>query len=90
MTFTPDTLDCITQSSSGRIRQWRYTNTDAHTDIDAAGYFAGMAAPARNSKGMALYDLLFYIDTDTGTTTMHHVSAISAAGDVTVSVATLV
>lgn len=89
MTFTPDTLDATAQSSSGRITRWKYTNTDAHTDIDANGYFAGMAAPARNSKGMRVGDILEYFDTDTGTVTMHAVSAIDAAGNVTVTQATL-
>jgi|JI9StandDraft_1071089.scaffolds.fasta_scaffold29198_2 hypothetical protein len=89
MSFNADNLDCKTQSSSGPLRDWRYTTNDAHTDVDATGYFAGMAAPARNSKGMKLLDSVEVIDVDTGTTTRHHVSAIDASGNVTISVATL-
>lgn len=89
MPFTPDTLDAITQSSSGRISQWKYSNTDAHATVSGAGYFAGMAAPARNSKGMRVGDVLIYHDTDTGTVTTHAVASINATGDVTVTAATL-
>lgn len=90
MGFTPDTLDATVHSNSGRFTNWRYTTNDAHTDVDAAGYFAGMAAPARASKGMKLLDTVDVIDVDTGTTTRHHVSTIDASGNVTIAVATLV
>lgn len=89
MAFTPDTLDALVASNSNRRAIWTYTNTDAHADIDADDYFALMGAPARTSKGMKLYDILIYIDTDTATCTIHYVREVDAAGNVSVSVATL-
>lgn len=89
MGFAADDLDAIVQSSSGRRTIWHYTTNDAHTDVDADDYFAGMGAPARTSKGMRLYDLVYVIDKDTGTTTLHHVREVDASGNVSISVATL-
>ena len=58
---------------------WTYTNVDAHTDVDAAGYFTDGA-----NKGLKANDVMFVVDTDTYTATMHHV--LNAT---TISVATL-
>jgi len=63
---------------------WTYTTTDAHTDVDATDYFTAM-----KTYGMKLYDIVYVIDTDTATTTTHHVSAIDSDGNVTISAATL-
>lgn len=51
--------------------------TDPHTDIDAAGYFTDGA-----TYGLAANDIMFVIDVDTATCTLHHVlnaTTISAA-----------
>lgn len=85
MAYTPTTLTAITQAPGAGPSIFHYTNTDAHTDVDASGYFSDGVA-----RGMALYDLVFVIDTDTNTGTFHYVSAVNATtGAVTVSVSTL-
>jgi len=56
---------------------WYYSNTDAHTDVDAAGYFTDGVA-----KGLVANDVMIVVDTDTYTCTLHHVlntTTISAA-----------
>jgi len=47
---------------------WLYQSTDAHTDVDAAGYFTDGA-----DLGMKANDCMFVLDTSTPTGTMHHV-----------------
>lgn len=56
---------------------WIYSDTDAHTDVDAAGYFTDGA-----DRGMKAGDVMIVVDTDTNTCTIHHVlntTTISAA-----------
>jgi hypothetical protein len=56
---------------------WYYSTTDAHTDVDAAGYFTDGA-----NKGLVANDVMIVVDTDTATCTIHQVAsatAISAA-----------
>lgn len=92
MAFTPTTLNLLSSGSSNGPKLWHYTNTDAHTDVDATDYFAlmglGTASMASN-RGMKVNDIVFYIDTDTATLTVHYVTAVDAEGNVTVGAATL-
>jgi len=56
---------------------WTYTNTDAHGTVAGAGYFTDGA-----NKGLKANDVVFVVDTDTYTATMHHVlnaTTVSAA-----------
>ena len=62
---------------------WYYKSNDAHTDVDADGYFA-----TAGDLGMKDNDIVFVIDEDTGTTTLHHVTGVTA-GAGTISVGTL-
>jgi hypothetical protein len=47
---------------------WYYSNVDAHTDVDAVGYFTD-----GNERGLRLNDIMFVVDTDTATLTIHRV-----------------
>jgi hypothetical protein len=58
---------------------WIYSSTDAHTDVDAAGYFSDGA-----DFGLKANDVMIVVDTDSATTTIHGVA--SATG---INVATL-
>jgi len=68
MAYTPATLDCIVPRIGDGPAVWTYSNTDAHTDVGATGYFTDGLA-----RGMVLNDIMFVIDTDTATITMHRV-----------------
>lgn len=83
MAYTTATLNMVTNRIGGGPAVWHYTNTDAHTDVDAANYFDDGKA-----RGMKLYDVVLYIDTDTATMTTHYVSEVSSDG-ATVAAATL-
>jgi len=74
MAYTPATLDCIVPRMGDGPALWVYSNTDAHTDVDAAGYFSDGLA-----RGMALNDIMIVIDTDTATITIHRVLSGSLA-----------
>lgn len=62
---------------------WYYKSDDAHTDVDAAGYFSDAL-----QRGMKDNDIVFVVDEDTGTTTIHHCTGLSSSAG-TISVATL-
>lgn len=62
-----------------------YHTTDAHTDVDAAGYFTDGA-----DMGLKVNDVVIVVDTDSSTCTIHMVSTVNATTkDVTVAAATL-
>ncbi len=85
MAYTPLTMRCILQSVGGIGGSlWHYTNTDAHTDVDAADYFSDGSA-----KGMKVHDIVIVVDTDTNTTTIHSVETVTAGGAATINAATL-
>lgn len=62
---------------------WYYKSDDAHTDVDASGYFANAS-----DRGVKDNDIMIVVDEDTATTTIHHVTGVSS-GAATISVATL-
>jgi hypothetical protein len=62
---------------------WLYNTTDAHTDVDAAGYFTDADA-----QGMKVGDIVIVADTDAPTVTIHRVQSMSS-GAATISSATL-
>lgn len=63
------------------VALWGYSSTDVHTDVDAADYFSNGEA-----LGMKLGDFVMVGKTSaTIAGTLHTVSAVSAAGAVTIS-----
>jgi lipid-binding SYLF domain-containing protein len=62
---------------------WYYKSNDAHTDVDGAGYFSNA-----DDRGMKDNDIVIVVDEDTATTTIHHVSGVTA-GAATIAAATL-
>ncbi len=63
---------------------WIYQSADAHTDVDAAGYFTN-----GDDLGLKTNDSMIVIDTATPTCTIHHVATVTAGGAATITVATL-
>ena len=68
MAYTPATLDCLVPRIGDGPALWVYSNTDAHTDVDATGYFSD-----GDDRGLVLNDVMIVIDTDTSTITIHRV-----------------
>lgn len=85
MSYTPATLQKVAGGiGASGAAIWRYTSADAHGDVDATDYFSD-----GRKKGMHVNDIVFVIDTNVGTATMHYVTAIDSDGNATISVATL-
>jgi len=60
---------------------WQYRHaTDPHTDIDAAGYFSDGA-----TYGLKANDMMFVVDTDTATCTIHLVLNATTIGAATLA-----
>ncbi len=55
---------------------WLYSTTDAHADVDLAGYFSDGA-----KFGLAANDLMLVIDTSTPMVSMHHVLNATSISD---------
>lgn len=68
--YTPTTLDCMVPRLGAGPAIWAYNSADAHTDVDATGYFSDGA-----DRGMVLNDMMCVIDTATATITWHRVLA---------------
>lgn len=79
MGYANTTLRCLVTGVSGGPSLWTYSTTDAHTDVDAAGYFSDGA-----TFGLKAGDFMIVLDTDTHTTTLHEVTSAT-----TISAATL-
>lgn len=75
---------CILAGIGAGPSTWVYTDGDAHTDVDATGYFTN-----GSKLGMKVGDLVFVQNTTGYTTTLHSVSAVSGAGAATISAAVL-
>ena len=72
---------CIVERIGSGPATWYYKHaTDPHTDIDAAGYFTDGA-----SYGLTANDIMFVIDVDTATCTLHHVLNATTIGAATLS-----
>jgi hypothetical protein len=63
---------------------WVYNDADAHTAVDADDYFSN-----GDALGMKENDIVFVIDNDTFTCTLHYVRAQVTAGAASVNIATL-
>ena len=68
---------CIVPRIGTAPAVWIYSDGDAHTAVDAAGYFTDGA-----SLGLTANDVMIVVDTATPTCTIHHVlnaTSITAA-----------
>lgn len=70
MSYSNAGLKLMVPGVSGGPSLWYYSTTDAHTDVDAAGYFTDGA-----DFGLKAGDVMFVDDTDTATLTVHGVSS---------------
>lgn len=78
------------QAGGGGFSTWIYNSADAHGTVEGAGYFTNAAQPAANALGMIVGDVVIVVkNAATFETTIHQVTAISAAGAATINAATL-
>ena len=83
MSYAASGLKLLVPQMGGGPGVWYYKSNDAHTDVDASGYFSDGL-----QMGMKDNDIVIVVDEDTATTTIHHVSGVS--GDAaTIAAATL-
>lgn len=83
MSYAASGLKLLVPGVGGGPGIWYYITNDAHGDVDAAGYFTDAS-----KWGMKDNDIVIVVDEDTGTTTLHHCTGVSA-GAGSISVATL-
>lgn len=69
MAYDSAKLDCMIPRTGGGPALWFYSSADAHTDVDAAGYFSDGA-----SRGLVANDVMIVNDTSTPTSTVHQVA----------------
>lgn len=79
MSYANTGLRCLIPAVGGGPAVWYYASADAHTDVDAAGYFSDGA-----DFGLKANDVMIVVDTATPTVTIHNVASAT-----TVSAATL-
>lgn len=93
MAFGASGLSLMLTAVGGGPQIWYYSSTDAHATVEGAGYFAKMGfgtSSDSTTKGMRVGDIVFaYKTSATVEVTVHVVTAINAAGNATVSAATL-
>ncbi len=73
MSYTTATLDCMIPRTGDGPAFWIYTTADAHTDVDAAGYFSDGV-----DKGLIAGDVMVVVDTNAPTCTIHQVASTTA------------
>lgn len=83
MSYAASGLKLLVPGMGAGPALWYYITNDAHTDVDAAGYFSGAT-----DRGLKDNDLVVVVDEDTATTTIHHCTGVSA-GAGSISQATL-
>ena len=77
MAYSNTGLRKFSGTLGGGPQLWMYSSADAHTDVDAAGYFSDGA-----DFGLTANDVMIVVDTSTPTCTIHHVlnaTSITAA-----------
>ena len=77
MAYSNTGLRKLPATLGGGPALWIYSSADAHTAVDAVGYFSDGA-----DFGLAANDVMIVVDTNTPTCTIHHVlnaTTISAA-----------
>lgn len=83
MSYAASGLKLLVPGMGAGPAVWYYITNDAHTDVDASGYFSDAT-----DRGIKDNDIVIVVDEDTGTTTLHHCTGVSS-GAATISVATL-
>lgn len=83
MSYATSGLILLVPGVSSGPSVWYYKSNDAHTDVDASGYFTDAT-----DRGIKDNDIVIVVDEDTATTTIHHVSGVSS-GAATIAAATL-
>ena len=73
MAYTTATLDCMVPRVGDGPAIWVYVTEDAHTDVDAVGYFSDGA-----SLGLVAGDVMIVVDTNAPTCTIHQVASATA------------
>lgn len=85
MSYTASGLSCIVARVGNSPAVFVYRSTDVHTDVDAADYFT-----TGGDYGMRVGDIVIVQKTDSSyNSTIHAVSAVSAAGVATINSAIL-
>lgn len=80
MAYTTATLSCMIPRTGDGPALWIYTTEDAHTDVDAVGYFSDGA-----DKGLVAGDVMIVNDTSTPTCTVHQVASATAIDPATLA-----
>ncbi len=70
MAYSNTGLRCLIPHVGGGPAVWYYSSADAHTDVDAAGYFTDGA-----DFGLKANDVMIVVDTATPTATIHNVAS---------------
>jgi hypothetical protein len=84
MSYATSGLRLVSAGVGSGPSMWVYTSADAHTAVDETDYFSDGKA-----RGMKASDVVIVVDTSADTTTLHHVLAIDADGNASISSATL-
>jgi len=71
--YTPATLDCLVPRIGAGPAIWQYSSGDAHTDVDAEGYFSDGA-----DRGLVANDAMIVNDTASPTCTIHQVASATS------------
>jgi hypothetical protein len=80
MSYSNSGLSLIAQGVGGGPSVFIYTSADAHTDVDASGYFSDGA-----KFGLKANDVVIVIDTNTPTTTIHSASSATTIRSATLA-----
>jgi hypothetical protein len=80
MSYANSGLVCIAPGVSGGPSVWIYTSADAHTDVDASGYFSDGA-----TFGLKANDVVIVVDTNVPTCTIHRASSATTIGAATLA-----
>lgn len=79
MSFTASGLKLLVPSLSGGPNLWVYTSAEAHGAVDAEDFFTNAV-----DYGIKAEDIMFVIDTNTPTLTIHSVTAVDSDGNATI------
>jgi hypothetical protein len=80
MSYSNAGLKLMVPGVGGGPNLWYYSTTDAHTDVDAAGYFTDGA-----DFGLKAGDVMIVDDTDTTTVTIHGVASATSIDPATLA-----
>lgn len=80
MSYTTATMRLIVPGIGSAPSVWLYSSTDAHTDVDAAGYFSDGA-----NLGLKAGDVVIVVDTDSATCTIHSAASATAINPATLA-----